>query len=141
MRILIEHQSFTPQDPKHRVEVAERCALKLRELIRQQEKDREYRETIRSSAAKASRETYESKLGELRSKFVDAIDLPPQKRGYALEELFTELMRISGVPVCHGIIKHLYFRMTRKYEDAASRTLISKPHHELLEHQLPNGVE
>lgn len=130
VRILIEHQSFTPQDPKHRVEVAERCALKLRELVRQQEKDREYRETIRTSAAKASRETYESKLGELRNKFADAIDLPPQKRGYALEELFTELMGISGIPVeepfriegeqLDGAIKYdgHYYLLELKWTDA-----------------------
>ncbi|NTV47860.1 MAG: restriction endonuclease, partial [Chlorobiales bacterium] len=99
VRILIEHSGFTPQSEKHRVEIAERSALKLRELIRQQEKDREYRDCIRASAEKASRETYESKLGELRIKFSEANDLPPQKKGYALEKLFTELMRISGIPV------------------------------------------
>lgn len=99
VRILIEHTSFTPQNEKHRVETAERSALKLRELIRQQEKDREYRDSIRVSAEKASRETYQSKLGELRIKFAEAHDLPPQKKGYALEKLFTELMRISGIPV------------------------------------------
>jgi hypothetical protein len=99
VRILIEHTGFTPKNEKHRVEFAERSALKLRELIRQQEKDREYRDSIRASAEKASRETYESKLGELRIKFSEAHDLPPQKKGYALEKLFTELMRISGIPV------------------------------------------
>jgi hypothetical protein len=99
VRILIEHTGFTPQNERHRVEIAERSALKLRELIRQQEKDREYRDSIRASAEKASRETYESKLGELRIKFSEAHDLPPQKKGYALEKLFTELMRISGIPV------------------------------------------
>lgn len=99
VRILIEHSGFTPQNEKHRVEVAERSALKLRELIRRQEADREYRESIRTSAAKASRETYESKLAELRVKFTDAHELAPQKRGYALEAIFTQLMRISGIPV------------------------------------------
>lgn len=98
VRILVEHQAFTPQDPKHRVEVAERCALKLREIIRQQEKDRDHRETVRASVAKSARENYDSKLGELRVKFAGTIELPRQERGYALEELFTELMRISGIP-------------------------------------------
>jgi hypothetical protein len=99
VRILIEQNGFTPQNEKHRIEVAERCALKLRELIRRQEVDREYRESIRASAAKASRETYDSKLSELRAKFAEAHELEPQKKGYALEAIFTELMRISGVPV------------------------------------------
>lgn len=99
VRILIDQKAFTPQNEKHRIEVAERSSLKLRELIRQQEKDREYRESIRVSAEKASKETYESKLGELREKFSEAHELSPQKKGYALEKLFTELMRISGIPV------------------------------------------
>lgn len=99
VRILIEHKGFTPQSDKHRVEIAERSALKLREMIQQQEKEREYRESIRVSAEKASRETYDSKLSELREKFAESHDLPAQKKGYALEELFTDLMRISGIPV------------------------------------------
>ncbi|SDW96605.1 restriction endonuclease [Nitrosomonas communis] len=99
VRILIEQRTFTPQNEKHRIEVAERCALKLREILRQQQKDQEYRDSIRVSAEKASRETYDSKLGELREKFTEAHELPPQKKGYALEKLFTELMRISGLPV------------------------------------------
>lgn len=99
VRILIDQKAFTPQNEKHRIEVAERSSLKLRELIRQQEKDREYRESIRVSAEKASKETYESKLGELREKFSEAHELSPQKKGYALEKLFTELMRMSGIPV------------------------------------------
>ena len=99
VRILIEQNGFTPQSEKHRVEVAERSALKLRELIRKQEADREYKETIRTSAAKATRETYDSKLGELREKFAEAHELEPQKRGYALESIFTDLMRLSAIPV------------------------------------------
>jgi hypothetical protein len=99
VRVLVEQNSFTPQNEKHRIEVAERSALKLRELIRRQEADREYRESIRTSAARATRETYDSKLGELRAKFAEAHELDPQKKGYALESIFTELMRISGIPV------------------------------------------
>ena len=99
VRILVEQYDFTPQNEKHRVEVAERSALKLREVIRKQESDREYKETIRTSAAKATRETYDSKLSELRAKFAEAHKLEPQKRGYALEPIFTDLMRLSGVPV------------------------------------------
>ena len=99
VRILIEQSGFTPQNEKHRVEVAERSALKLRELIRKQDADREYKDAIRTSAAKATRETYDSKLGELRAKFAEAHELEPQKRGYALESIFTDLMRLSGIPV------------------------------------------
>ena len=37
VRILIEQKMFVPQSEMHRVEIAERCSLKLRELIRQQD--------------------------------------------------------------------------------------------------------
>lgn len=99
VRILVEHVNFTPQDKNHRIDVARRTQLELLELIRRQEKDREYKDGIRARAAKAVRETYDSKLSELRSKFVEANDAEPQKRGYLLESLFSELMRISGIPV------------------------------------------
>jgi hypothetical protein len=113
VRILVEQVGFTPQSEKHRVEVAERCALKLKERIRSQEAERICRESIRVSAAKASRETYDSKLGELRGKFSDAHDLEVQKKGYALESIFTELMRISGIPV------ELPFRIVGEQIDGA----------------------
>lgn len=99
VRILIEQSTFSPQNEKHRIEVAERSGLKLREIIRQQDKDREYRDSIRVKAEKASRETYDSKLGELRERFAEAHELSPQEKGYALEKLFTDLMRVSGIPV------------------------------------------
>jgi hypothetical protein len=99
VRLLIEQKSFAPESEKHRTEVAERASLKLRSLIQEQEKSREYRESIRARADRASKETYESKLGELRARFAEAHDLAPQQKGYALEALFTDLMRVSGVPV------------------------------------------
>jgi len=99
VRILIEHKNFSPQDANHRIEVAERCALKLNEIVRKQNEDREYRDAIRIKASTATKETYESKLGELRQLFIESNDLEGQQKGYALERLFPELMRISGIPV------------------------------------------
>ena len=99
VRILIEHRDFVPQSPEHRVEIAERCALKLREIIAQQEKEKEYRDQIRRRAQQAAKETYSSQLLELRGCFVEATKLEGQKRGYELEKIFTRLMRISGIPV------------------------------------------
>lgn len=99
VRLLIEQKSFAPQSQKHRTDIAERASLKLRSLIQEQEKSREYRENIRNRAERASKETYESKLGELRARFAEAHELQPQKKGYELEKLFTELMRVSGIPV------------------------------------------
>jgi hypothetical protein len=99
VRILIEHQGFTPQSEKHRVEVAERAALKLKDLRVKQEREREARERSKREAQEASRETYSGKLDKLRAKFMAAHNLAPQKKGYALEEIFVELMRISDIPV------------------------------------------
>jgi hypothetical protein len=99
VRLLIEQKSFAPQNEKHRTETAERASLKLRALIQDQEKSREYRESIRNRAERASRETYDSKLGELRERFSEAHEFEPQQKGYAFEGLFTDLMRVSGIPV------------------------------------------
>lgn len=99
VRLLIEHNDFTPQDEKHRIERAEHCALKLRELIREQEAQKEYKESIQRSAVKASKETYQSQLLILRDDFQGYTGLRPQERGYALEKLFPKLMNISGIPV------------------------------------------
>jgi hypothetical protein len=99
VRFLVEHRNFTPQDEKHRIEKAEHAALKLKEIIREQEAQKEYKETIRRKADKASKETYHSQLLELRDDFQLYTELKPQERGYALEKLFPKLMTISGIPV------------------------------------------
>jgi len=99
VRILIQQKDFVPQDPKHRVEVAERCALKLREIITEQEKEREYREQIRIRTQKESEEAYFSQLLKLRERFTKAIPIENKKRGYELEQIFNELMKVSGIPV------------------------------------------
>lgn len=99
VRILIDQKGFAPQSEKHRIEVAERCSLKLRIMIDEQEKNRQYKDSIRASAEKATRDTFESKLADLRVKFSDSHSLAPQKKGYLLEEIFNDLMLISGTPV------------------------------------------
>ena len=99
VRILIEHIGFTPQNEKHRVEIAERCALKLKELLRNQENKRETHGVIRKSIEKNPIQIYDLKLIELQSKFVEANSFPPQKKVYALEKLFMDMMRISSIQV------------------------------------------
>jgi hypothetical protein len=98
VRILIEHKNFVPQDPNHRVEVAERCALKLREMIAQQEKEQERKEQIKRKIREAPQETYSSQLLKLRERFVEASQLDGQSRGYAFEKIFSDLMKVSGIP-------------------------------------------
>ncbi len=47
VRLLVEHKQFTPQDKNHKIDKAERCALKLREIIQRQKKKKEDKELIR----------------------------------------------------------------------------------------------
>lgn len=99
VRLLVEQRIFTPQDEKHRIDRAEHCSLKLREVIREQQEQREYRESIKRRAKEASKETYEDQLLRLRDDFMSYTQLTPQQKGYALEKLFPKLMNISGIPV------------------------------------------
>ncbi len=99
VRILVEHKNFVPQDPRHRVDVAERAALKLREMIRAQEQEREEKDCAKRQAVAAPKRTYQQDLEAVREAFEKAHLLSPQQKGYALEKIFVDLMRISGIPV------------------------------------------
>ncbi|MGE0040950.1 MAG: restriction endonuclease [Alphaproteobacteria bacterium] len=99
VRTLVEHKNFAPQDYRHRTEVAERCALKLRAIIAAQETQREQLDRARRQTAAAARPTYEQELAHVRDSFNHAHSLAPQQRGYALERIFGDLMRISGIQV------------------------------------------
>lgn len=102
VRILAEHSSFVSQNEKHKIDIAERVALKLRELIRKQNEDREYAVRLKTRAEKASKEDYHSQRNKLADQFSALCNLPQdesQKRGFSLERLFSDLMKISGIPV------------------------------------------
>jgi len=97
--ILVEQESFTPQSDRHRVEIAERCSLKLRELVRKQTQESQRRETSRPQAARPVVESYDTKRARLQAKFVEAHTLAPQPKGYALEAIVNELLQASGISV------------------------------------------
>lgn len=99
VRVLVEQKTFIPQAPGHRIEIAERSALKLKEIIHQQRREREQREEIQRRAREARKEDHEGDLLRMRKSFISVMELQPQKRGYALEKLFPELMRFSGITV------------------------------------------
>jgi restriction endonuclease len=99
VRILIEHNDFLRQDSRHNVEKAEVAARKLKDLLKAQRTEQAYKERIRRKADEATKESYYTQLLKLRQQFLDATTLEPQKRGYELEKIFSELMRISGIPV------------------------------------------
>ena len=98
VRTLIEHRDFVPQDPRHRVENAERSALKLKQLIKEQDDQREQAErTRRHAAASYPKKTYAQEMESLRHAFEAAHAMTPQAKGYALEKIVIDLMRISGI--------------------------------------------
>jgi hypothetical protein len=99
VRTLIEHTNFVPQDPRHRIETAERSALKLRELIAEQDVERDKKERARVQASVSPKILYEQGLVSIRDAFAKSLTMTPQKRGYALEKIFVDLMRISGIQV------------------------------------------
>lgn len=98
VRVLVEQQSFTPQDNSHQVQKAELAALRLKELLAKQNKERDAKQTPRGAPSPAA-PSYDSELTKLRERFNAAHALPSQQKGYELEKIFVELMRISGIPV------------------------------------------
>jgi len=99
VRFLVEHKNFVPAAEGHKIAIAETAALKLREIIEQQRQQAEYNQQIRHRAKEARKVDYDSELIRVRTMFLDAEKLNGQERGYAFEKLFTELMKISGIPV------------------------------------------
>jgi len=99
VRFLVEHKNFVPQSDNHRVEIAETAALKLREIIEKQRQQAEYNQQIRRKAKESKKVDYENELVRVRDLFLDAEKLSGQEKGYAFEKVFTELMKISGIPV------------------------------------------
>lgn len=99
VRILVEQNSFSRQDDRHRIEVAERASLKLKELLRHQEKERESRVNRQQPKQTSAEVNYHAALTSLKHEFFEAEKLPPQQRGYALEKIFNRLMQASRIEV------------------------------------------
>lgn len=97
VRQLVEHDNFVPQDPKHRIEIAETCALRLRELIKKQTEARSRTELLRLQAQRESRTNYEKELSTIREEFNGLLNLRPQERGYKLQELFCRVLKMNGL--------------------------------------------
>ncbi len=100
--VLINQTSFVPQDKNHRVDIAERSALKLRAMIAEQQKERERRDVERAKLQQSKQDTAADTylaLQKVQQRFAEASRLPPQQRGYELEKIIPELMRIYKIPV------------------------------------------
>ncbi|OAV75804.1 hypothetical protein Barb7_00559 [Bacteroidales bacterium Barb7] len=99
VRLLVEHSNFVPLADGHKIDIAETCSLKLKQIISDQKKQSEYNQKIKQRVHEAKKLDYESALLKIRERFINAEKLTPQKKGYELEKIFSELMRISGIPV------------------------------------------
>lgn len=97
VRLLVEHKNFVPHDTKHRIEVAERCALKLKDILNEQLKERENLSIKNTARNVAKIDLYPIQISNLHSSFINIVGFDPQKRGYELEKLFSDLMKINGI--------------------------------------------
>ncbi|MFK4447143.1 hypothetical protein ABH944_007410 [Caballeronia udeis] len=113
VRLLIEQETFTPQDSGHQVQKAQLAALRLKDLQAKQNKEQEAKQAARSTSAKVAIDNYESKLARLQHRFLAAHSLAAQEKGYELEKIFTELMKVSDIPVVEP------FRITGEQFDGA----------------------
>lgn len=114
VRTLIEHKNFVPQDKNHRIEKAESVALKLKSIIQEQNKEREYKENIRKRANDGNTKNFEEEKNKLQEKFLEISKIDsPQKRGYELEKFFPELMKH------HQIIVEESFKIIGEQIDGA----------------------
>lgn len=97
VRFLIEHNNFVPHDPKHRIEIAERCSLKLKEILNQQKREIEKQQTKKINTERNQQESKLRKLDQLLNNFNEIMKLDKQRRGYELEKIFSELMMLNGI--------------------------------------------
>jgi hypothetical protein len=124
VRFLVEHENFVPVAENHRIDIAETCALKLRQIIEKQSKEFEKKQRTKESSKSNDEDNYFNGIRNLQDQFREADGLIAQQRGYAFEKIFTQLMRISGISV------HEPFRIVGEQIDGAIQY---KNHYYLLE--------
>jgi hypothetical protein len=95
-RVLLEATEFNQESPDHKVVIAQNCALKLKEIKQKQEQESFRKQKVQKNNESPS---YTKQMEEFAIKFNKALALPSQQRGYELEKLFPELMRISKITV------------------------------------------
>src|SRR6185437_3860872 len=99
VRFLVEHENFVPLSENHHIDTAETCELKLKDILKKQSEEFEYKQQIRKRATDAKKLDYYGQLLVVIDQFLAAEKLEGQKRGYEFESVFTQLMKISGIPV------------------------------------------
>lgn len=113
VRFLVEHKNFVPVSDGHKIDLAETCALKLKEIIDKQRKEIEAKQQVRKKATESKTVDYTSELLKVRNMFIEAEKLDGQKRGYAFEKVFIQLMKLSNIVV------HEPFKITGEQIDGA----------------------
>ena len=98
VRFLVEHKNFVPDTKDHNIIVAEQCALKLKEIIAKQIKEREIKDLLIIKKHTKPFD-YFSELEQLKKEFINTSKIEGQQRGYNLEKIFSKLMHISNIPV------------------------------------------
>ena len=66
VRFLVEHKNFVPISENHHIDIAETCALKLKEIINKQKDVFEYNQQIMKKAKEAKTADYHSELLRVR---------------------------------------------------------------------------
>lgn len=99
VRILVEQESFTPQDGNHQVQKAQLASLRLKDLLAKQNKEQEAKQTARNVPKRSVASSYASDLADLQNRFLVAHNMSPQQKGYELEKIFVQLMKLSDIPV------------------------------------------
>ncbi len=99
VRCLIERENFNPQDSKHRIEISKDVSLKLKAIKQDQDKEKEAKKRIIKQTEEIKQDNYYYQLSCLKNIFNQSYKSPPQKRGYELEKIFSDLMKISNIPV------------------------------------------
>jgi hypothetical protein len=99
VRTLTEHKNFVPLDSKHRIKEAEICAYRLKDIIKEQQDKKKAQEENQRAYKEQAKNNYSTQLEKLYDRFRNAFALQPQQRGYELEKIFSELMRISKIDI------------------------------------------
>ncbi|MCP1495093.1 hypothetical protein J2Y73_005124 [Peribacillus frigoritolerans] len=97
VRFLIEHENFVPQKPNHKIDVAERSALRLKDIYYKQKEKRD-KESFKPKTFTKSTQVKEN-IGFIQETFIKVRNLAPQQRGYAFEKMFPQLMAASNISV------------------------------------------
>lgn len=99
VRLLVEHSNFVPISDGHKIDIAESCALKLKQIIASQNIEQEKKQFARSNNQIDSSIKYQQDISAIKNDFLEAEKLEGQQRGYMFEKIFTALMKASGILV------------------------------------------